>query len=89
MTLLQITTTYAQKCKAFQPEWIKSRGSLSAKEYSLEQSLQTNPAIQEMPGEQNSTTRTTHLAANGDGTESIEPTPSNSDKRLQHLSRPR
>ena len=33
-----------------------------------------------MPGEQNSTTRTTHLAANGDGTDSIEPTPSNSDK---------
>ena len=45
-----------------------------------EQSLQTNPVTQEVPGEQSSTTGMTHQLATDDGPERVEPFPSNSDE---------
>ena len=46
----------------------------------VEQSLQTNPVAQEVPGEQSSTTGTTHQLATDDGPERVEPLPSTGDK---------
>ena len=45
-----------------------------------EQSLQTNPVAQEVPGEQSSTTGTTHQLVTDVGPERVDPLPSTGDK---------
>ena len=77
ITSLQTTTPYTQKCRASQLEWTNRGGSQSAKEYFFRAEPPNQPYRPE--GTWGAELHH-HQLATGDGSERIEPFPSNSDK---------
>ena len=74
MISCQATTPYAQKCRAFQPEWTKSREMPECNRVPPEQSLQANLASDEPAAEQSSNPDTISQGVTAEALTSVEST---------------